>query len=280
VALIALLIVAFGKMITTGLTIGSGGSGGVFGPSMVIGGCIGGAVGIIFNLLFPELVPHPGAYVLVGMAGFFAGAANTPISTIIMVSELTGHYALLLPSLWVCVICYLLLSNTSLYEKQVSSKIDSPAHRGDFHFDVLENMTVGDVVDAAPNGNILTFRDSTPLGEILQRIGSTRQHYFPIVDASEKLRGVLSLDDIREYLYEEEIWNLAIAIDVGTTNPVHVSRRDPLSIAMRHFTQRNVDELPVVAEDDPGRLLAILRRKDVLDTYNREVWRLREEGKL
>ncbi len=280
VALVALLVVAVGKMVTTGLTIGSGGSGGVFGPSMVIGGCIGGAVGIVFHHFFPELVPHPGAYVVVGMAGFFAGAANTPISTIIMVSELTGHYELLLPSLWVCIICYLLLSNTSLYEKQEKSKMDSPAHRGDFHFDVLENMTVGDVVDNAPKSTILTFRESTSLGDIVHGISSTRQHYFPILDSADKLKGVLSFDDIREYLYEDELWGLAVAIDVATTQLVRVSRGDDLTTAMRYFTQRSIDELPVVDENDPNKLVAILKRKDVLDTYNRETWRRHEEGRL
>ena len=76
-----LLAIALGKILTTGLTIGSGGSGGVFGPSMVIGGCGGGALGVVFHHLWPGLVPHPASFVIVGMAGFFAAAAKTPFST-------------------------------------------------------------------------------------------------------------------------------------------------------------------------------------------------------
>src|SRR5262249_54405735 len=96
-----LAAVAVGKILTTSLTIGSGGSGGVFGPSMVIGGCGGGALGVLLHHFWPWLVPHPASYMIVGMAGFFAAAAKTPFSTLVIVSELTGNYNLLLPTLWV-----------------------------------------------------------------------------------------------------------------------------------------------------------------------------------
>ena len=87
-----LLAIALGKILTTRLTIGSGGSGGVFGPSMVIGGCGGGALGMLLHHFWPSLVPHPASFVIVGMAGFFAAAAKTPFSTLIIVSEMTGGY--------------------------------------------------------------------------------------------------------------------------------------------------------------------------------------------
>lgn len=96
---LVLFAIAVGKILTTGLTIGSGGSGGVFGPSMVIGGCGGGALGIFLHWLWPALVPHPASFVIVGMAGFFAAAAKTPFSTLVIVSEMTGNYNLLLPTL-------------------------------------------------------------------------------------------------------------------------------------------------------------------------------------
>ena len=85
-----LMAVAFGKILTTSLTIGSGGSGGVFGPAMVIGGCSGGAVGAMFHQAWPGLVSHPASFVIMGMGGFFAAAAKTPFSTLIIVSEMTG----------------------------------------------------------------------------------------------------------------------------------------------------------------------------------------------
>ncbi|MBL6972547.1 MAG: chloride channel protein, partial [Desulfobacterales bacterium] len=97
-----LLFLAIGKIFTTSFSIGSGGSGGVFGPSIVIGGSMGGVVGKLFHQIIPGVVAEPGAFVVVGMAGFFTAVSNTPISTIIFVSEMTNSYHLLLPSLLVC----------------------------------------------------------------------------------------------------------------------------------------------------------------------------------
>lgn len=121
----AILIV---KIFTTGLTIGSGGSGGVFAPSIVIGGCTGFVVGTLLNRMSPDLV-DPAAFVLVGMGGFFAGVAKTPLASLVMVCELTGGYNLLAPLMLACVVAYLLAPRTvSIYEKQVNSSADSPAH--------------------------------------------------------------------------------------------------------------------------------------------------------
>jgi len=132
-----LLLLAIGKVLTTSFSIGSGGSGGVFGPSVVIGGAMGGVIEKIFNLIMPAVVTEPGAFVVVGMAGFFTAVSNTPISTIIFVSEMTNSYHLLLPSLLVCSVSYLAARRWTIYEKQVKSKVDSPAHAGDFFVDIL-----------------------------------------------------------------------------------------------------------------------------------------------
>jgi len=97
IGLSILLAVAFVKILTTSLTIGSGGSGGVFGPSMVIGGCLGAAIGRVFHSLWPEVARNPEAYAIVGMADFFAVCAHAPLSKTIMVSDMTGDYTLLVP---------------------------------------------------------------------------------------------------------------------------------------------------------------------------------------
>ena len=138
-----LLAVAFGKIMTTGLTIGSGGSGGVFGPSMVIGGCGGGAIGILLHRLWPGAVPHPASFVIVGMAGFFAAAAKTPFSTLLIVCEMTGNYNLLLPTLWVCALCFLLADEQSIYRSQAESRLRSPVHQGDYVRQVFAKLHIG-----------------------------------------------------------------------------------------------------------------------------------------
>lgn len=271
-----LLIVALGKMVATGLTIGSGGSSGVFGPSMVIGGAIGGAVGLALSGWFPTLVPHPGAYVIVGMAGFFAGAANTPISTIIMVSEMTRNYDLLLPALWVTTIAFVLLRNTSLYENQLPSIRNSPAHRGDFFHDVLAGITVGDVV--RDGQEVVTFPATASLGEILHRVDRTHQNYFPVLNEDGEMIRIFSLNDVRPYFYAEMEWEQLKASDLGTDEVVTVSGRDSLSRAIRRLTERNIDAIPVVAVDAPRRVVGLLRRKELVDAYHRRLESLAEES--
>jgi CIC family chloride channel protein len=98
---------------------------------MVIGGCGGGALGVALESMWPAFAPHPAAFAVVGMASFFAAAAKTPFSTLVMVSEMTGGYRLLLPALWTCVISFMLSSEQSIYSAQVEDRSQSPAHDGD-----------------------------------------------------------------------------------------------------------------------------------------------------
>lgn len=100
--LTTMLILAFAKIIATSFTISSGGSGGVFAPSLVIGAMLGGVLGVIFKGAFPTLIEDPAAFILVGMAAFFAGAAKVPIAAMIMVAEMTGNYKLLIPAMIAC----------------------------------------------------------------------------------------------------------------------------------------------------------------------------------
>jgi CIC family chloride channel protein len=269
-----LIGVALLKILTTSLTIGSGGSGGVFGPSMVIGGCTGASVGSLFHYLWPELVPEPAIFAIVGMAGFFAGAAHAPISTIIMVVELTGDYSLLIPTMWVSMLCFTLGQPWSLYEKQLPSRLDSPAHRGDFLVDILEGFKVSDV----PWKQRETVPEPMRLKDIVRFVAQTRQHYFPVVDKENRFIGIFSTDDVRSYFYNEAIWNLANARDVMTTRVVSVSPEDDLNTTMKRFTELNLDEIPVLDANDRSRLLGMLRRRDVISFYNQKLHALQTEA--
>lgn len=264
-----LLTIATVKILTTSLTISSGGSGGVFGPSMVIGGCVGGAVGLAFQKLWPGLVPHPEAYAIVGMAGFFAGCAHAPFSTIIMVSEMTGGYGLLLPTMWVSTLTFVMGRPWKLYSKQVNSRLESPAHRGDFLVDVLEGLFVKDVYEAREN--LVMIPEAMTLDDIVHQIAVTRQHYFPVIDTAGNLVGIFSGDDVRTYLYDETLWKIANARDVMNSRVVSVTPEDDLNTAMRCFTAVAIDELPVVDAKDRGKLLGTVRHKEVIAAYNRRL---------
>lgn len=260
-----LLSIALVKIVTTASTIGSGGSGGVFGPSMVIGGCTGAAIGKLLHHFWPTLVPNPGIYAIVGMAGFFAGCAHAPISTIVMVSEMTGDYNLLVPTMWVSTLCFVLCQRWTLYEKQLPSRLDSPAHRGDFLVDVLEGLAVRDI----PWKERRTIPEETTMRDIVHLLAETRQHYFPVVDNAGNFVGIFSTDDVRGYLYNETIWELANARDVMTSRVLTVSPSDDLGTALRRFTELNLDELPIIDPQQPLKLLGMLRRKDVIARYNK-----------
>lgn len=265
-AMSTLLAVGFIKMLTTSLTIASGGSGGIFGPSIVIGGCLGGAVGKGLQAVMPGLVNQPSAFAVVGMAGFFAGCAKAPFSTILMVTEMTGNYQLLLPAMWVSTLCFLMMRPWKLYTKQVPTRLDSPAHRGDFIIDVLEGMRVEDVYQH--QRKLRLVHEGTSLNEIVHLLSKTSQRYFPVVDAEEKLLGIFSAEDVRSYLFDDTIWEIAIARDVMNSPVITITPQDDLNTALTRFTSLNIDELPVVSPDDDQHILGVLRRKETIAAYN------------
>src|SRR5208282_41050 len=141
-----LLLLAVIKGVATCLTVGTGGSAGDFGPSLVIGGIFGGAFGRAAQLLLHDPRIDPGAFALVGMGTFYGGLAHVPIASLVMTCELAGSYDLLVPLMLAEGIAFVALRNRSLYHAQVPSRRESPAHREDFIFDVLKGMRVGDVV--------------------------------------------------------------------------------------------------------------------------------------
>lgn len=141
----ALILIACAKILATSFTIGSGGSGGVFGPSLFIGGMAGGAVGFGLHALEPGWVANPGSYVLVGMGAFFAGAAKAPLAGLIMVCEITGNYGLLPPLLVASTVHLALSRKWSLYSSQRLNKFSSPVHEHALKVDVLKNIPLSSV---------------------------------------------------------------------------------------------------------------------------------------
>lgn len=264
-----LVTIAFAKIVTTSLTIGSGGSGGVFGPSMVIGGCLGGAVGLVFQQWWPSVVREPEAFAVVGMAGFFAGVARAPISTIIMVRALTGDFELLVPTMLVTTLTFVTCGRWKLYRRQVPTRMDSKAHRGDFIVDVLEGLHVSDVYDR--DRYVMKIPEAMTLEEIVHCLAENHQHYFPVVDADDKMIGIFTDDDVRSYLYNDSIWKLAVAGDVMKSKFVSVVPDDDLNTALKRFTSMNLDELPVIDPQDAGGLLGMLRRKETIAAYNQRL---------
>ena len=264
-----LLGLAVGKILTTSFSIGSGGSGGVFGPAIVIGGAVGGAVGRMFHVIMPDIVTQPGAFVVVGMAGFFAAVSNTPISTIIFVSEMTHSYDLFLPSLLVCSVAYLAAGKWTIYEKQVKSKVDSNAHKGDFFVDVLASIRVNELMSDIRKVELIP--EDMSFGQFREIFSSSQQHYFPVVNPEKKLSGIFSINDIRGILFDPGIEDLVLMKDVASPYIIFTTPSEDLNEVLKKFTIRNLHRLPVVEDDDHTSLIGMLDRREVIQFYNQRV---------
>ncbi len=264
-----LLVIAVAKMFTTSFSIGSGGSGGVFGPSIVIGGSLGGAVGMVFLLYFDQFGIAPGAFVVVGMAGFFSAAANTPISMVIMVSEMTGNYFLLVPAMWVNVIAFYLNRNTSLYEKQYPTRLDSPVHFGNFMEGILRQLRVKDAISTPLEWSMPIVRQRTTLVELLDYLATTDSNIFPVLDDEDELIGMIDAREVRTMYKEKQMAPLVIAQDF-IQNPVTVTYKDSLFTAMRLQHEHNVRNLIVVDDKNQKKVLDILRGSDIVSAYDKE----------
>ncbi len=273
-----LMAVAMGKIATTGLTIGSGGSGGVFGPSMVIGGCGGGALGIFFHWIWPDLAVHPANFVLIGMAGFFAAAAKTPFSTLVMVGEITGNYNLLLPTLWVCALAFLLSDEQSIYSSQVDSHARSPAHQAEFVRGMLSGLTVGQFMQ--PSQLLVVLHPWDSLERIFQAFAEGSHAAIPVVDEHGVLQGVVRLEEA--YLASRiadpggsedpgAIRNSGtLAADLMRGDVTPLTAADSLDRALELFVDNDLPELPVV---DPSnqRVIAMVERRAISRVYLKNV---------
>ena len=274
VALWVMLVVALAKIVATSLTISSGGSGGVFAPSLVIGAMLGGAFGATADLLFPAMVHDPRAYVLIGMAGFFAGVSNTPIATLIMVSELTGNYGLLAPLMLVCTVAMIVYPRNSIYQKQVKSRIDSPVHLGEFIVDVLEGKRVDDLRDHGRRPTLIA--EGLPLPEILELIANAEGAYYPVVDDEMRMTAIFSVNDIRRILAEDLPPSLVLAKDLAVSQVITTTPDESLTEVMRKLSSRGLEEIPVVDAEDSHKVLYMLTRRSVLACYAAELEKKKE----
>ncbi len=263
--------VAAVKILATSFTISSGGSGGVFGPSLFIGAMLGGAVGQLGHEWLPSIVSHPGAFALVGMAAFFAGVAKAPIGALLMVCEMTGGYGLVVPLMFASVVAILLSQPWSLYEKQVLNKFHSPAHRSDTVVNVLQGMRVGDVY--RKDAPVLILPTDMTFKQFRELFKRTRESFFPVVDDDFRLRGILSTHELREVFFEEEVMDLLVLGEL-VSPPVFLELGDNLHDALVVFLETGYDRVPII-DSDTG-LIGLLRLEDLMEAYHLEISSLRE----
>lgn len=262
---LALTMVAVAKMLSTACTVGSGGSGGVFAPSLVIGGCLGGAVCATLHGL-PIAPPMP-AGVLVGMAAFLAASHRTPMAGIFMSCEVGGSYALLIPSLWTCGLAFLLLGRSTLIPTQPWSQAQSKAHGEGRSHDPFSEALVEELLASEPA--VRTLTPAASLADCRTVLADTGQTVIPVLGENAKLLGVVTIDDLRQFLDDHDVDPLLRVADLLAGRAVALRPEDSLSRALRRFADHPLDDLPVV--DGAGTYLGLLRRESLFRWYQRRM---------
>lgn len=270
-----MLAAAVIKVFATSFTISSGGSGGVFAPSLFIGAMLGGAFGGFAHNLFPSIVTQPSAYVLVGMAAFFAGAANVPVSVTIIITEMTGSYGLLVPLIFTSTLAFFVAKNWSMYSQQVKNHAESPAHRGEFVVDILKEIPVEVVYDE--NEAITRIENSMPLQRILPLFADKEDDCFPVVNKDGVITGLLSMSTLRAVMGDEEIADLIVAEDIKTQFEC-VTLNENLHAALVKFLRTKYTSLPVVDASDQNKVLGVLSYRNLITAYDDALIKWRTES--
>ncbi len=186
-----------------------------------------------------------------------------------MVSELTGNYGLLAPLMLVCTVAMIVYPRNTIYQKQVKSRIDSPVHLGEFIVDVLEGIRVVDLHEHGRKPTLIA--ESLTLPEILEKIANAEGAYYPVVDEQMRMSGIFSVNDIRRILAEELPPSLVLARDIAVSRVITTSPDESLTEVMRKLSSRGLEEIPVVADEDPHQVLFMLTRRAVLARYALEM---------
>ena len=229
---------------------------------------IGGVVGQLAHAFAPGVATQPAAFVLVGMAAFFAGVANAPMGAMLMVCEMTNSYGLLAPLMLVSVVAILLSRRWSIYEKQVRNKFDSPAHAADMTVNVLQEVRVEQIFKPEAAVNVLSsdmkFKD---LKEVISR---TRESYFPVIDQTGRLTGILNLNDIRYVLFEDGLSDLVVVGELAGP-PVFIRPEDDLFQALSKFIDSGYGQLPVAETNNGRNILGLLAHEDLINAYRQQI---------
>ncbi len=258
---------AVGKIVATSITLNSGGSGGVFTPSLYIGAATGGAVGSALAAAWPAGNIHPGVYGMVGMGAMIAGATDAPITGILLAFEMTNDYAIMLPLMLTVVIAHTVarrLEPDSLYSGWLRRRGESVAHGADR--DTLAGLRVADAYDR----EALTLDEDAPVHDFIRHLGTNDQVYFPVVGEDRQLVGVVALADLGEVAADSRnLAQLVVAADVARPTET-VTPQDSLLDAIRKMGVRGAAAVPVLDGAD-GRYLGLITRSHVLSLYERTV---------
>lgn len=267
-----LLILMMVKLILTTFSIGSGFVGGVFAPSLFIGAALGGAFGIAMNVIFPALGISPSAYALVGMAAVLAGSIHAPLTASILLFEMTGDYRIILPLMLSVAISMLVsqkIQPNSVYSLGLVRK-GFFLNRGK-EIDLLDIMKVKEAMKL----DYPSIGGNESLYSALKLVRASHDNFLAVLEINGDLAGIVTLSDIEKM--NKMSLRLKHVGDFCQRSPVVTTPLDSLSNATRKMSDLSVGQLPVVAPDDPRKMVGILRREDIIEAYSLAVKRRLEQ---
>ena len=261
-----LLLLLVAKLVAVCITLGSGGSGGVFAPSLFLGAMLGGAVGLCVQTLMPETTGHVGAYALVGMGAVVAATTQAPITAILVVFELTNDYRIMLPLMTACIIATMLaarLGKESIYTLKLARR--GVNIRAGQDVNLLRNIPLQEVL--RPTAHVIDPSES--LTGIIRRITEEDAAGFYVVGADGVLLGVISMRELRPAMHDaKSLGSLVVARDLVEADFPSLKPDETLDTVLTRLDQVYRDELPVVRD---GRLAGVVRTEDVIARYRREL---------
>ncbi len=262
------LFLVFVKILTMSLTLASGGSGGMYAPALFIGSMAGGAFGALLNWGFPDMTGASGSYALVGMGAVMAAVGHMPLTNILMTFELTNSYQIILPIMVACItstFVYSYFCPNSIYVEKLR-RMGITIWRG------RESTIMGSItVREAMHSEFEAIPEDTRFREILAIMARSKAYYFPCVDREGRMTGIISVQDIREFMLDEELADVVVAKDMATSKVLTLTPEENLNEAMEKFSQKDLDELPVVHDRGRNIVIGMLRRKDVITAYKKAI---------
>jgi CIC family chloride channel protein len=259
------------KMLATSVTLAAGGSGGIFAPSLFVGAVFGGLFGTLMHFFFPDVVISSGAYAVVGMSAMVAGTTHAPITAFLVIFEMTGDYKLILPLM----LCSILASFVASIVKKDSIYTMKLTRRGvdlsrGMEVSIMQATKVRDVM----NKNMVVLNESKDFNDLLKEVINSNEAYYFVVDNKGKYQGSFNVHDVKEVLNEKSLAGLVVAKDLV---PISVSPSiemdATLAQCMRKFGIYEMEELPVVEDENSKRLIGKVGRRDIINVYNREILR-------
>jgi CIC family chloride channel protein len=242
------------------VTQGAGGIGGTFAPALFVGGISGFFFANLINQLF-GLNLSLSNFALVGMAGVMAGVMHAPLTAIFLIAEITGGYGLLTPLMIVSTSAYLtshIFEKHSIYTRQLALRKELITHDKDKA--VLSFMTIRQLIET----NYAKVDPSATLGEMVKIVAKASRNVFPVVDAEGRFYGIVLLDNIRQIMFDQSLYDVTYVKDLLFIPDYSIDPDDTMDVVIQRFQSSDRYNLPVIKD---GKYVGFLSKGTVFSQY-------------